>query len=84
MTLHGLGTVQATAFTKAVNLARSRGFLLVFLGAGEVDWTCAVVMLCGQLLGARAGSGMVLRRGASVIRPVLVVVSVSLALRLLF
>ncbi len=84
MTLHGLGTLQATAFTKAVNLASNLGSLLVFLGAGKVDWTCAVVMLCGQFLGARAGSGMVLRRGASVIRPVLVVVSVSLALRLLF
>jgi uncharacterized membrane protein YfcA len=83
MTLLGLGTLYATAFTKAVNLASNLGSLVVFLGAGKVDWACAVVMLCGQLLGARAGSGMVLRRGARVIRPVLVVVAVLLALRLL-
>lgn len=83
MTLLGLGTLHATAFTKAVNLASNLGSLAVFLWAGKVDWTCAVVMLGGQLLGARAGSGMVLRRGARVIRPVLVVVAVALALRLL-
>ena len=48
MTLHGLGTVQATAFPKAVNLASNPGSLLVFLGAGKVDWTCSVVILRGQ------------------------------------
>jgi hypothetical protein len=48
MTLHGLGTVQATAFPKAVNLASNPGSLLVFLGAVKVDWTCSVVRLCGQ------------------------------------
>jgi uncharacterized membrane protein YfcA len=84
MTLLGLGTLHATAYTKAANLASNLGSLVVFLGAGKVDWACAGVMLCGQLIGARAGSGVVLRNGARVIRPVLVVVAVVMAVRLLF
>lgn len=83
MTLLGLGAVRATAYTKAVNLASNLGSLAVFLAAGKVDWKCAGVMLCGQLLGARAGSGVVLRGGARVIRPLLVVVAIGLAVRLL-
>ena len=82
--LLGLGTLEATAYTKAANLASNLGALTVFLAHGKVNWACAGVMICGQLLGARAGSGVVLRQGARVIRPVLVVVSVALALRLLF
>jgi uncharacterized membrane protein YfcA len=83
MTLLGLGAVQATAYTKAVNLASNLGSLTVFLAAGKVDWRCAGVMVCGQLLGARAGSGVVLRGGARVIRPLLVAVAIGLAVRLL-
>ncbi len=83
MAILGLGALPATAYTKAANLASNLGSLLVFVAAGKVDWLCAGVMLCGQLIGARAGSGMVLRGGARVIRPLLVVVAIGLAVRLL-
>jgi uncharacterized membrane protein YfcA len=83
MALLGLGTLSATAYTKAANLASNLGALLVFVAAGKVDWLCAGVMLCGQLIGARVGSGVVLRGGARVIRPLLVVVAIGLAVRLL-
>lgn len=83
MALLRLGALPATAYTKAANLASNLGSLVVFVPVGKVDWLCAGVMLCGQLIGARAGSGVVLRGGARVIRPLLVVVAIGLAVRLL-
>jgi uncharacterized protein len=42
------------------------------------------VMGAGQWLGARLGSGLVVRRGAALIRPVFISVVLLLTLKLLF
>jgi uncharacterized membrane protein YfcA len=41
-------------------------------------------MIAGQLLGARLGSGLVIRRGAGLIRPVFLTVVFTLAFKLLW
>jgi hypothetical protein len=41
-------------------------------------------MAAGQLIGARAGSGLVLKRGAAVIRPVFLTVVSALTLKLVW
>lgn len=83
MSLQGLGLVRATAATKVVNLASNVGSLVVFISLGEVRWDCAGVMIAGQLLGARIGSGLAIKKGASLIRPMFTLVVVALAVRLL-
>ena len=40
-------------------------------------------MIAGQLLGARLGSSLVIRRGAAFIRPVFLTVVMALSLKLL-
>jgi len=49
-----------------------------------VVWPVAIAMACGQVLGGYIGARTGIRFGARVIRPLVVLVSVALALRLLF
>lgn len=79
----GLELRAATAYTKVVNLASNLGALLLFAFAGRVDVRVGLVMIVGQITGARLGSGLVVRRGASLIRPIFVAMVVALALKLL-
>ncbi len=83
VSLAGFGILKATAHTKFLNFGSNVGALAVFLAAGAVLWKVGLVMGVGQWIGARLGSHFAMRQGARVIRPLLVVVSIALALRLL-
>lgn len=80
--LLGLDLRHATGYTKAANLASNLGSLGVFLASGSVHLAAGGVMITGQLLGARLGSGMVIRRGATLIRPVFLIVVFAMTLKL--
>lgn len=82
--LLGLELREATGYTKAVNLASNLGSLGIFLAFGSVHFVAAGAMIAGQLLGARLGSGLVIRRGSGLIRPVFLTVVFTLALKLLW
>ena len=81
--LAGFGILKATAHTKFLNFGSNLGAFVVFLLSGAVLWKVGLVMGAGQVLGARMGSRFAMRQGAKVIKPLLVTVSVLLALRLL-
>ncbi len=82
--LCGLELRQATAHTKAVNLASNVGSLLVFLPAGTIHYGYGAVMIVGQLLGAYLGSHMVITRGTRFIRVLFLTVVFALAVKLLW
>lgn len=84
VTLLGLELRDATGYTKAVNLASNLGALGFFLWHGAVHFPAGAVMVAGQLLGARLGSGLVVRRGSAFIRPIFLAVVFALTLRLLW
>jgi uncharacterized membrane protein YfcA len=84
ITLRGMPATGATAQAKWFNLGSNLGSLAVFLVGGQILWTLGVVMALGQMLGARLGAGMVLKRGGSLIRPVVICVSLAMSARLLF
>ena len=79
----GLGLLQATAQTKALNFASNLASLLVFIIAGHLLYGVGLAMAVGQIAGARLGAGAALRNGAKLIRPMIVVVTVVIAVRLL-
>jgi len=81
--LLGLDLRGATAYTKAANLASNVAALLAFALARRIAWKLGLVMIAGQVVGARLGSGLVVRRGAGLIRPIFLVVVVALAMKLL-
>jgi uncharacterized membrane protein YfcA len=82
-TLLGYGIMKATAHTKVVNLASNLGSLAVYAVAGVVVWPVGLVMAAGALVGAQIGSRLAVRFGARLIRPLLVIMSTLMALRLL-
>ncbi len=82
--LLGLDLRNATGYAKATNLASNLGSLGVFLTLGSVHTVAAGAMIAGQILGARLGSGLVIRNGARLIRPVFLAVVFALTLKLLW
>jgi uncharacterized membrane protein YfcA len=82
--LLGLGLPEVTGYTKAANLASNVGSLIIFLVAGSVNFTAGGAMIAGQLIGARLGSGMVIKHGAKFIRPVFLCVVFAMTLKLLW
>jgi len=82
--LLGLDLRNATGYAKAANLASNLGSLAVFLTIGSVHLAAAGVMIGGQILGARLGSGLVIRNGSRLIRPVFLAVVCAMTLKLLW
>jgi uncharacterized membrane protein YfcA len=84
VTLFGLGITRAAGSTKFLNFATNLGAVLLFMRSGDVVWPAAIAMAGGQVIGGYVGALTGIRFGARVIKPLVVVVSVALALRLLF
>jgi uncharacterized protein len=83
VTLAGLGLLRATANTKILNFATNFSGLLVFMWSGQLIYAIGLTMAVGQTLGAYVGSKTAITHGAKIIRPLIVVVSVAIAIRLL-
>lgn len=82
--LAGYGVLKATAHTKLLNFASNIGSLLAFALAGAPLWGLGIVMGLAQAAGAQIGSRLAMRNGARLIKPLLVVSSTVLALRLIW
>jgi len=55
----------------------------VFVVVGAISWKIGLLMGVAQFLGARTGACLAIRNGARLIKPLLVVVCVALAAKLL-
>ena len=82
--LRGHGLLKATAHTKLLNFASNIGAMAVFVVVASPWWLVGLCMGAAQFAGAQLGSRLAVRIGAGLIRPLLVTVSVALALRLLW
>ncbi len=81
--LAGYGVLKATAHTKLLNFSSNAGSFSVFVVVGAISWKVGLLMGVAQFLGARAGAHFAIRNGAKLIKPLLVVMCVALAARLL-
>ena len=82
--LGGMGLLRATGQTKVLNLASNLGGLAAFAVVAAPWWATGLAMGAAQVAGAQIGARLAVRVGARVIRPMLVVTSTALALRLLW
>ncbi|MFH5772986.1 TSUP family transporter [Paracoccus sp. NGMCC 1.201697] len=82
--LAGYGVLKATAHTKLLNFASNLGGLVAFALVGKPLWALGAVMAVAQIAGAMLGARLAMRIGARVIKPLLVITSTALALRLIW
>ncbi len=84
VTLAGYGILKATAHTKFLNLASNFGSLLAFSLVATPLWATGLAMGVAQFIGAQFGAAVAQRIGAPVIKPLLVISSLSLAGKLIW
>lgn len=82
--LRGLNLQQATIEAKAYNATTNVCSLLVFLWGGAIVWSAAAAMAGGQIIGARLASGMIIRHGQALIRPLAIAMSMLMSLALAY
>ena len=80
----GFNMTRATGYAKVMNFASNLSSLVFFLPGGNVGWAAGLVMGVGQVLGAKAGSHMVITRGTRFIRPIFISAVLALTLKLLY
>ncbi|HSY54808.1 MAG TPA: TSUP family transporter [Opitutaceae bacterium] len=80
----GFNLTRATGYTKVMNLASNVASLVFFMLAGQVFYGAGLAMGAGQLLGARIGSRMVVKRGVKFVRPIFLTMVLALTLKLLY
>ncbi len=83
VTLLGYGVLRASAHTKLLNFTSNMASLVVFALSGKILWTLGLAMGAGQFLGAQVGSRLAIKNGAKLIRPLLVVMCIAMAIKLL-
>lgn len=84
VSLGGYGILKATAHTKLLNFASNAGALLAFALVATPWWMTGLAMGVAQVFGARLGVALAQKIGARLIKPLLVVTSLTLALKLLW
>lgn len=84
VSLRGLGLTRATGLTKFLNVTSNFASVLVFSIGGQAMWILGLCMGVGAMTGAWIGSHYATKLGAQIIRPLLVIVSIGLTLRLVW
>jgi uncharacterized membrane protein YfcA len=82
--LLGHNLVKATAETKLMILAVNGTSALIFVFSGYVIWHLALAMSLAQMIGARLGSNLVMQRGSGFVQPIITLVTMLMAIKLLF
>ncbi|MEJ2762421.1 TSUP family transporter [Photobacterium sp. MCCC 1A19761] len=79
-----LGLVEATARTKVLNFTSNIAALMFFILAGLPVWKVGLIMAVGGFMGARMGAKVAVTKGRQLIRPMVVCISMLMALKLLW
>lgn len=81
--LVGYGLLAATAHTKILNFTSNIASLVAFIAGGHVVWSYGITMALGQFIGGRLGAHLAHNKGARLIRPVIVIVTLGISIKLL-
>ncbi|MDO4430757.1 MAG: TSUP family transporter [Lonepinella koalarum] len=84
VTLLGFNLAKATAHAKVLNFTSNIASLILFLVGGQILWSVGLAMMAGQIIGGNLGAKMVLSRGKSLIRPMVVVMSFIMTVKMIY
>ena len=77
-----LPIARASADAKVANFASNIAAAILFAHRGVVLWSIALPLACGQILGGYVGAHLVIRRGDSFVRAVVLVVVLALVIKI--
>ncbi len=80
----GMDLTKATGATKLMNFTSNIVSCIIFLAGGYVWFGAGISMAAGEIIGARIGSHMVIRKGTSLIRPIYITIVIVTTLKLLY
>lgn len=83
-TLLGYNLKKATAHAKPLVLTSNATSLIIFIVGDHVLWLIGLCMAATQMIGARIGSNLVISKGAKLIKPLLLITTLAIAIKLLF
>ncbi len=83
VSLCGYNLSRATANAKILNFTSNISSLLYFIIYGDIYWLIGFVMIGGQAIGATIGAKTVLKKGAAIIKPVVIIVCFLMSINLL-
>ncbi|WP_444908683.1 TSUP family transporter [Microbulbifer sp. TRSA005] len=81
--LLGYNMRKATASSKPLVLATNITSLVIFILGGYFSLIVGITMAGTQIIGARLGSNLVISHGAKLIKPVVILVTMTIAIKLL-
>lgn len=84
VTLFGFGLTRAVGNTKVLNATSNFAALCFFILGGDVVWIAGGAMIIGQIAGGYLGARVGMRFGAKLIKPLIVMISMTMAIRLLW
>lgn len=84
MALMGFTMTRAAGFTRIMNFVSNIVALAMFILGNNVIYSLGLSMALGQVLGARIGSGLAIKKGAGFIRPIFLTVVFLTIVRLAY
>ncbi len=78
----GFGLTRGVAHAKLLNLASNLAGFGMLLAGGHVLWTVGIAMAVASVIGNQIGAALAIRWGGRAIRPLLVVISLALTVKL--
>jgi uncharacterized membrane protein YfcA len=84
ISIYGFDFVKASANTRVLNLSSNLMALSLFLMNGKVYFFIGVPMGICMMLGAKVGSNLAINKGAKFIKPVFVIMSLLLVIKMTF
>lgn len=80
--LLGFNLTKATAHAKVLNFVSNISSLCFFMFFGKIYWSIGLCMGAGQMCGALIGAKLVLKNGPKIIRPIIVIISFAISIKL--
>lgn len=81
--LLGYNLIKATAHAKLLNFCSNVAALIYFIIAGTIIWQLGIILFCGQVIGGVIGARLVVSKGKSIIKMVMVIVTIGISAKLL-
>lgn len=82
ISIFGFDFKKASANSKLMNLTSNTTALFLFLYHGQIMFAVAIPMAISMIIGAKVGAELAIKKGATFIKPVFIIVSFSLVIKM--